>query len=319
MTGHFTKSFSKSSQGLYNMMLNLAKVDPGRFPDIIMPEDEAGLLSEAAARDLGLAPGTPVFGGCGDIPAVSIGSGCAETGDTHIYLGSSGWLASIVLSSEGFLSTSPFDLDRDVLCFGFQAIGLSFDWAISTFYPRERDELGDGVYAFLEQEVSSVAPGSDGLVATHWLYGERPPFFGDDVKGAFVGLNSAHGRGHMLRAVMESICYSMRMSLDALRSGTRREIPEVSVVGGCATSPTWMQMMSDVLGIRVKVPEKPRHAGTIGTASCALRGLGLVNDLADVKRLIVPESVYGPDPAATSAYEGPLAVYSRLYPALKQL
>jgi xylulokinase len=319
MTNHFTRSFSPSTQGLYNLILKLAKVDPEKFPPIVMPSDRVGGVTQSASAELGLPEGLPVFGGCSDIPAISIGSGCGELGDTHVYLGSSGWLASMVQCKEGFLSTSPFNKENDLLMFGFQAIGLAFDWAARNLYRSEYESLGSGVYELIEKECAAIAPGSDGLLANHWMYGERPPFFSDKARGAFANLTPAHTRAHMINAVMESVCYSMKMSLDALENGTRREIPAIHAVGGCAVNDSWMQTMADVLNIPVRVPAAPRHAGAVGTAYCVLIGLGRCKDFDEAKARIKMGKTFNPRKEATKAHEKNIAAYKKLHKSLSDI
>jgi len=319
MTNHFTKSFSSSTQGLYNMILKLAKVDPELFPKIILPTDLVGGITKKSSEELGLPEETPVFGGCGDIPAIAVGSGCGEPGDTHAYLGSSGWFSSVVRCKEGFLSTSPFGKEYDLLMFGFQAIGLAFDWAIRQFYTAEYKTSGADVYDIVERECASITPGSDGVLATHWMYGERPPFFSDRARGAFVNVNNTHTRAHMVNAVMESVCYSMRLSLDALRRGTRREVKVIRAVGGCAVSNHWMQMLADALGIIVEVPRDPRHAGAVGTAYCVLIGLGICGDFNEAKSRIKIEKQYKPRAEAVQAHEKACAAYKKLYRSLEDV
>jgi xylulokinase len=265
---------------------------------------------------MGLNEGTPVFGGCGDIPAISVGSGCCELGDAHVYLGSSGWLASMVSSKEGFLSTSPFDKENNLLMFGYQAIGLAFDWVIRLYYAAEYEAMGPDIYNYIEKECMLIPPGSDGVLATHWMYGERPPFFSDRARGAFVNLNNIHTRAHMVNAMMESVCYTVRMSLDALRTGTRRDVKMIRAVGGCAGSDFWMQMLADVLGITVEVTQSPRHAGAIGTAYCALIGLGIRKDFSEVKSQIQINKRFEPRPETAGSYANALAAYKQLYKAL---
>ena len=316
MTNHFTRSFSSSTQGFYNLILKLAKVNPGLFPDIIMPTDLVGGVTGQASVEMGLNEGTPVFGGCSDIPAISVGSGCGELGDTHAYLGSSGWLSSMVRSKEGFLSTSPFNKENDLLMFGYQAIGLALDWAIRQYYASEYEALGSGIYEFIGNECMAVKAGSDGVLATHWMFGERPPFFSDRARGAFVNLNNTHTRAHMVNAVMESVCYTIRMSLDALRNGTRREVNMIRAVGGCADSDHWMQMLSDILGITVEVPMNPRHAGAIGAAYCALIGLGICKDFGEAKSRIKIRKRFEPRAETAHNYTKALSAYRKLYRAL---
>lgn len=317
MTNHFTKSFSKTNQMSYSLMLKLGKVDPSLFPDIMLPTEKAGGLTEEAAKDMGLLPGTPVFGGFGDIPAISVGSGCCDLGDTHAYFGSSGWIASMVLNEEGFLPTSPFSKEYDLLCFGQQAICLSFDWTVEQLYHKEKEELGKGIYDFLDEELKDVPAGSKGLIATHWIFGERPPFLGDDARGVFVNLSSQHDRRYMLNAMMESVCYSMKMGVDALEKGTGRHIEKLNAVGGGTLNDKWMQILADVLEIPVCIPAEPRHSGMIGTAYCALTGLGVCKSFSDVRGRIEIKKTFKPRPENFETYHRIRGEYEKLYRQLK--
>lgn len=318
MTNHFTKAFNKGSQSTYSLMLKLGKVDPDKFPDIVMPTDKVGEVTETAAEEMGLCAGIPVFGGSGDIPAIAVGSGCSDLGDTHAYFGSSGWLATMVKCKEGFISTSPFDKEKDLLCLGMQAIGLSFDWTVEQLYHKEKKELGSGIFDFLQEELKDVPPGSQGLLASHWMFGERPPFFGDDARGVFVNLNGRHTRKHMLNAMMESVCYTMKMSLDAIENGTKRKIEKINVVGGGTLNDYWMQILADVLQIPVCIPSQTRHSGALGAAYCALIGLGVCKDFSEAKAKIEIEKTFEPRVENRAVYEKMCRQYSELYPTLKK-
>ena len=74
----------------------------------------------------------------------------------------------------------------------------------------------------------------------------------------------------MVRAMMESICYSHRMSIEWFEPQARRRLDEIRVVGGGASSPVWMQMLADVLGRAVVVPDAPRFVGAVGAYRCTL-------------------------------------------------
>jgi len=154
------------------------------------------------------------------------------------------------------------------------------------------------------------------LLATHWFYGERPPFFSDKARGAFININNTHTRAHMVNAVMESVCYSMRMSLVALRKGTRRKVDVIRAVGGCATSDHWMSILADILGITVEVPRDPRHAGAIGAAYCALIGLGVCKDFSEAKTRIVIEKRFEPHADTAQVYEKTCNAYKKVFKSL---
>ena len=69
-------------------------VRPEHMPEIIDCTDLAGRLTKKVAEELGLTEGIPVFGGGGDTTFVSIGAGSTRPGDTHIYVGTSGWVST---------------------------------------------------------------------------------------------------------------------------------------------------------------------------------------------------------------------------------
>ena len=86
----------KGKEGWNKGLLKMYKVNPAHMPDIIECTDLAGRLTKQAAKDLGLVEGIPVFGGGGDTTFVNIGAGCTRPGDTHIYIGTSGWVSTFL-------------------------------------------------------------------------------------------------------------------------------------------------------------------------------------------------------------------------------
>ena len=86
----------KGKEGWNKGLLKMYKVKPEHMPDIIECTDIAGHLTGKAAKELGLIEGIPVFGGGGDTTFVNIGAGCTKPGDTHIYVGTSGWVSTFL-------------------------------------------------------------------------------------------------------------------------------------------------------------------------------------------------------------------------------
>jgi xylulokinase len=82
--------------GWSEAICGLFDVDLDHLPPLILSTDRAGELTEAAADALGLVAGIPVFGGGGDLSLIAIGAGCFNLFDTHIYTGTSGWVAAAV-------------------------------------------------------------------------------------------------------------------------------------------------------------------------------------------------------------------------------
>lgn len=185
------------------------------------------------------------------------------------------------------------------------------------FYHKEKEELGKDIYPFLQQELKDVPAGSKGLIASHWIFGERPPFFGDDARGVFLNIGSQHDRRYMLNAMMESVCYSIKMALDALEDGTGRRVDVLHAIGGGTLNDHWMQMLSDVLQIPICIPTQTRHGGTVGTAYCALIGLGVFKSFDEIKERIEMERWFRPRKENKAVYEKMCAEYAKVYPLLK--
>ena len=317
----FIHSPNRKLQAFYDEVLEKSGLaeDIHKFPQPIACTDCAGHLTAEGAMQLGLQPGTPMFGGFGDLPAVHFGSGCGEEGVAHIYLGTSSWLGELFEEripgyARGWFTA---DTQHQGATFGLTTAGRGYEWAINRFYGAERKELGDGIYALLEQELAQVNPGCDGLIVTHWLNGESPPL-AKNAKAVFFNVTEQHDRRHFTRAMLESICYTHRRSMEAYIAYHGCAPKQLRVVGGGACSDVWMQMMADVLQLPLQVPPNPRYVGTMGSYYCALIGLGIKKDFSD---LAYQQSgkVFTPNPENAAVYDKMYGIYKELYPSLKEL
>ena len=123
----------------------------------------------------------------------------------------------------------------------------------------------------LSLAAASVPPGADGLLFLPYLLGERSPYWNPQARGAFVGLTMTHGRPEMARAVLEGVAFNLRLILDALQA-QEIEIPAMRLIGGGARSPLWRQILADVLGMPILLPELVTEATSLGAADRGRRG-----------------------------------------------
>ncbi len=90
------------------------------------------------------------------------------------------------------------------------AAGMSLKWY--------RDNFGCGsTFAELDREAAEIAPGCDGAIWLPYLMGERTPHLDPNARAAFVGLTASHTKGHLARAVMEGVAFSLREAIDIFR------------------------------------------------------------------------------------------------------
>ncbi|MDD3537656.1 MAG: FGGY family carbohydrate kinase [Eubacteriales bacterium] len=317
ISNHFTRSFDDGLQEFYEEFLRFGNMDLAKFPQLVRSTDLVGTVTTEAAAEMGLVPGIPVFGGCGDIPAITIGSGSTKVGNMHAYFGSSGWFGITRAHSDKDLYISPFDEQRDIFLFVSQSIGLSLNWTIEQLYHEEMKKLGTGIYDYINEQIENIPPGSDGVLATPWLYGERPPNFSEAARCNFLNLNSCHDRRHMLKALMESVCYTLKVNIEDHWAQNNARPACVNAVGGGACSAVWMQALADILELPVNVPRNPRHAGAIGTAYCALIGLGYCSSYEDAAANIEIEHAFRPRPEAIPVYRKSYDVFKELYSILQ--
>src|SRR5205807_7607490 len=121
----------------------------------------------------------------------------------------------------------------------------SLGWYRRTFAPQ-------AAHGELDAEAATVAPGAEGVFFQPYLSGERTPHADPDARGAFVGLELRHGRGHLVRAVLEGVAYGLRDSLELLRElGVEPQVGRVS--GGAARSRLWLEIIASVLGLPLEL------------------------------------------------------------------
>ena len=309
-------------------------VEPAHLAPIIQSTDRVGGLTDRAAAELGLAPGTPVFGGGGDASLIGIGAGAAAVGSTHIYCGTSGWVSTVT-------DRQLVDVDAMIAAIvGAQAgrynyfaemetAGKCLEWVKDHLaldeigvYLEKKDVAGSletvytSLYDYLTETVEKSPPGAGGVIFTPWLHGNRCPFEDPAAAGMFFNIRLNTGKSELIRAVLEGVCFHLRWMLECQAGKTATSDP-IRFVGGGALSPVTAQILADVTGRTVQTTASPQNAGSVGAAAVMAVGLGLVPDLDAVGTLIPPERTFVPDPAVKAAYDKNYAVFRKLYGANK--
>lgn len=310
-----------------------AGLDTSKCPPLIPATGFVGNLTEQAAEELGLTTKAEVYMGVVDVTCAALGAGCCKEGDAHVYLGTSGWL-TVLIGYERLPETGPgiwqlLSCDPTKQIYGgcTQCAGMALNWAIDQFYHMEKvlcesealDYFHDqDIFELVNREVASTPAGSEGLLATSWLMGEGCPISDEKAKAVFVGASQIHQRRHFLRAVMESVCYSLRMEMEYYSHDTGKTLTRVGAIGGGALSDPWMQMMADILGIPVYRPRNCRHSGAIGSAAIVCIGKG-VYKMDEIDRFVQVECTFYPRDEQAAVYNKQYAVWKKLYPALKDI
>jgi len=289
-----------------------AGVEVARLPALRPARAVAGGVTAAAARETGLAPGTPVVVGGADFAASTLAAGVTEPGEACLMLGTSGNL--IVPQVRPDFDTRLINAPH-VGCDRYLALGATLCGAVQEWF---RSVFARGVpFDTLDAESGAVPAGAEGLRLLPYLQGERTPLWDAGARGAFVGLSLAHGRGHLYRAVLEGIALSLRHSLEVLRERGAR-LDEVVAVNGGARSALWRQILCDALG--APLTYLPDGTGApAGAALLAGLGVGALADVTAAKAWRGRLVRHTPDPGRGAVYTAMLAERLALYPALRRV
>lgn len=300
-------------------MLNLVQMDESLLPSLYESPEICGRISGAGAAATGLQKGTPVVAGAGDQAAGAIGVGVVSPGTVSATIGTSGVVLAATdrpaLDSRGRVHTFCHAVPGRWIAMGVtQAAGLSLRWF--------RDQFGSGdrrqSYASLTAEAASAPPGCDGVLWAPYLMGERTPYLDPAARGMLVGLAASHTRGHVIRAILEGVAFSLRDTFTIFRE---MEVPVTTIRlgGGGARSALWRQIQADTYARPVETVDAEEGAAY---GAAILAGVGVKTwssvDEACESVVRVAENIT-PDFEHSLVLEKTYAVYRRMYPAMKSI
>lgn len=288
----------------------------GFCPPLVDSTEGTGSLLPEFAQQAGLSPATRVFGGGADNACGAVGAGIVRKGDALCSIGTSG----VVLTYEE-------DKDKD---FGgkvhffnhahpgaFYAMGvtLAAGYSLSWFKESLAPELS---FDELLAPVGGVQAGSDGLLFTPYLVGERTPHADSVIRGSFIGLSGTHRREHLTRAVMEGITFSLAESLALFREAGIA-VERIISIGGGAKSPVWLQMQADIFGTPV-VSLKNEQGPAMGAAMMAAVGCGWFASLSECADLFIGYGQqFEPQPDQVMRYNRLFGLYQQVYQSTRSL
>ena len=291
------------------------------FPPLLQSQALAGDLSDEAAKTLGLASGIPVVVGCADQPAQALGNGVVGTGKAIIGISSGGQVVTPFMpKGQSVIPTDPrLHVFNHAIPEMWYILGATLSAGLSLRWLRGvmgMENLGKAAYERFSAEAESVAPGSEGLIFLPYLSGERTPHMDPRARGGFIGLSYFHEQGHLARAVMEGVAFSLRQALE-LSIELGGEVETVIATGGGAESTVWRQILADVLGLPLQKSLLAEQAA-IGAALLAGVGIGIYSTFDDAGAQTTQyDHVTEPIHERTTLYNTLYQEYKALYPRLR--
>ena len=293
-----------------------------RLPEAYWSHEIVGTVTSQAAKATGLLEGTPVVAGTTDAAAEAIGAGVADIGDMMLMFGSS---IFFIMKTARLIRTEHFWSANFLEEGGFTFLGgMSTSGSLTTWFRNQlgqeeirQEETGQNAYAALAELAAASVPGSHGLVALPYFEGERTPIHDPMARGVWFGLGLKHTKGDLYRSLLEGVAFGIRHNFEVMESEGVKP-GKILAVGGGTKNPLWMQIVADVCRKELIIPEQQIGA-SYGDAFLAAVGVGLFNDLSEIRQWIGTKETVKPNREIGSAYDINYRIFRDLYTNTKNL
>jgi xylulokinase len=308
-------------------LLALSELERDKLPDLEPTGAILGPITPAVANELGLREDVQVVMGTGDTASAAVGSGAVRDFESHLYIGTSSWLTCHVPFKRTDTDLGIASLPSGIP--GRYAVGVEQETAgacLTTLGEKilfGDDELSTGtappdLLERLNRVAEGVPPGSDKLIFTPWIHGERTPLDDPYVRGGFLNQSLNTTRAHLVRAVFEGVAYNTRWMHETVEAFVERRLDGINFVGGGANSDLWSQIHADVLNRTIRQTKDPIHAGVRGAALLASVALGLIS-VDQITDCVEITNTYEPNPENRAIYDELYREFQTIYENNKQM
>ncbi|HQZ84045.1 MAG TPA: FGGY-family carbohydrate kinase [Actinomycetota bacterium] len=322
--------------GYHADLVRRARRDPRLLPELVPTGSVQGPLLASRAAELGLPAGVPVVTGIPDLHAAIVGSGAVRPYDSHLAISTTAWLSARVPFKKTdvlhSIATVPgLDPDFPLIGNNLETGGAALSWLREQIIAPADGLAGGGsgigaqgaappaaapTYEELTELAARVPAGSEGVIFTPWLAGERTPVEDKNLRGTWLNMSLRTDRSALVRSVLEGVALNVRWMFGYYQKFLGRPVPRIRIMGGGARSPLWCSIIASTLRVEVEQVSDPMHAQLRGTALWARVCLGEIT-LQQAAGMVAVAETFAPDPQDSLVYEELFKEYRRLYGTLK--
>jgi xylulokinase len=331
LTGEWSTSVSSAdSLGLIDLrtgqyspeILEQVGLTTRQLSRVVPPGEQLGVLSAAAAAEIGLPSGIPIISGAGDGQSAGLGAGIISEGQAYLNLGTgliSGSVSHLYtpsLAYRAMAGTVPDTVNYEL----FVGAGtFMISWFLDTFTEAKSHltsaQSGEA-QALWEEQAALIKPGSEGLLVVPYWNGALTPYWDHNARGTMIGFSGVHTTAHVYRAILEGVAFELRLCLEKAEVELQEPMREFIAMGGGTHSELWCQMFADILK-RPVVLAGEDEATCLGVGILAAAGSGMHSSIADaVEAMTSYGRRFEPDAVAAKKYDTLYSVYKTVYPSL---
>lgn len=298
-----------------------------KIPEVQLPVGELiGHVTREAADAFGLSEGIPVYEGTCDCNAAMLGTGSVRPGNLVLVSGTS--TAILGLSETDFHTDGVNGTYPDCLMpgaalaeSGLTASGAILTWFKNTLLPaawaEEARTRGMNIYDLISEKAAAAPLGAGGVLMLDYFQGNRAPYADSSARGMFVGLSIGTDTACIARAIYEGVAYGTAHCIRVMQDAGLK-IGRVLACGGICSSPFWLQMQTDIIGMPITTVEHDQNCPPLGDALIGAAASGIYPDLAAAaETMIRTERTYTPDPEAHEKYRFYMERYMELWPEVR--
>jgi xylulokinase len=182
-------------------------------------------------------------------------------------------------------------------------------------YPEDalgREEAPADFFECLGRMAEGVPAGSNGVIYTPWVFGERSPVDDRTVRAAIYNLSLEHSRAEIVRAFLEGVALNTRWLLRPFEKAIRQRLDVIHMIGGGAGSDLWCQIFADVMDRPIRQLKDPIQANVRGAAFIASVGMGFIS-FQEIPGCLEYRATYRPRPENRSVYDAHFREFVNIY------
>lgn len=326
MTGNYYTDYSDASGTLLfdlnnktwsDTLLEKYNIPKKYLPKLVNSTDFIGYLKDDLLIKYNFSNKIKIFAGAADNASAALGAGIIDENTAMVSIGTSGVFlapeASNIRNYKGKLHFFHHAISETHYSMGVTlAAGYSLDWFKKTFAPNfSFDEL--------LSKISEIPAGSDGLLFTPYITGERTPYNDSQIRGSFIGIDSKHALSHFTKAVIEGITFSLKDSQLIMGEIAQKDFKRIISVGGGAKNEDWLQIQANIFNTEVASLLTEQGPG-LGAAMIAALGLNWFDSVESCTKVFIKyDKVFTPEKEEVSKYEEVYSIYRNIYNNTKNI
>ncbi|RPI28591.1 MAG: hypothetical protein EHM70_16570, partial [Chloroflexota bacterium] len=181
-----------------------------------------------------------------------------------------------------------------------------------------QEEKTPDVFKLLDRIAERVPAGSNGVIYTPWIWGERAPVDDRTLRAGLYNISLNNTRLDIIRAFLEGVALNTRWLLAPVEKFMGRKVRTIHLAGGGGNSDVWCQIFADVLDVEVRQVKDPIQANARGAAYIAAAGLGEIS-FGDVPSLVEFKQSYTPNAQNRAIYDERFEVFKQIYKQMNQV